>query len=329
MVNAHDTGTLHVATHPVAIRPASPSDRPAIEAIAAQVWDGNDYLPYFLDEWLADTIGQLYVAVDPLDRAVGVSKLTRFAAGEWWLEGIRVDPAHRGKGIARLLHQHGIQLAEARHRASGEREATIRLCTDIGNSAVHHLSEAFGFTQIAQFWRYGANPLPNFAGAAAFQPLTHADIPAVRAFLGASPHYQHVARCSIEPRWVCRTLTDERIGGFAERGAAYVWHGVHHDPNRIDGLVIGVNGPVFVTPESPVEFNLYYLDALPGCLARIAQAVRGLAANIGAARLRHMILARPERLVAIEQAGWRRGNDDSGKACLFSRPLSTPISLDF
>ncbi len=327
MVSPHDTETRNGIAHHVLIRPATPSDRPALESIAAQTWDGNDYLPYLLDEWLADTDGQLYVAVDSLDRAVGVSKLTRFGAGEWWLEGIRVDPAHRGKGIARALHQYGLQLAEARHRASGEREGTIRLCTDIGNQAVHHLSESLGFSLIAQFWRYGANPLPNFPSAAAFRPMTPTDLPAVRAFLDSSPHYQNVARCTIESRWVCRTLTDNRIAAYVEHGAAYIWHGFHHDPSRVDGLVIGVNGPVYVTPDSPIEFNLYYLDALPGSFARIAQAVRGLAATLGVARLRHMTLARPERLVAIEQAGWRRGNDDSGKACLFSRPLSASISF--
>jgi hypothetical protein len=72
----------------------------------------------------------------------------------------------------------------------------------------------------------------------------------------------------------------------------------------------------------PPEFNLTYLDARVGSLASIARAARALDAALDVPSVRHMILARGERLVAIEQAGWRRPKDDSGKACLFSRALN-------
>ena len=40
-----------------AIRPLTVEDRPAVEAIADQIWEGNDYLPAVFDRWLADEDG--------------------------------------------------------------------------------------------------------------------------------------------------------------------------------------------------------------------------------------------------------------------------------
>jgi hypothetical protein len=72
------------------------------------------------------------------------------------------------------------------------------------------------------------------------------------------------------------------------------------------------------------ELVIEYLDAMPGALALMAEAARSLAAAVNCERTWHMLLYRPERLVALEQAGWRCPIDLSGRACLFARQLNEP-----
>lgn len=73
------------------------------------IWEGEDYVPQVWDDWLADPHGQLSVA-EIGGRVVGLGKLTRLAPGEWWLEGLRVDPQWQGRGIGRALHEYHVGL---------------------------------------------------------------------------------------------------------------------------------------------------------------------------------------------------------------------------
>lgn len=319
---------LHLpdSTHPeLTFRRVTAADRPALEAIAAQTWDGNDYLMDVFEAWIADPEGMFYAGCLPDGRLAGAAKLTRFGSGEWWLEGIRVDPKLRGQGIGRAIHAYGVALAEALHRASGESTAEVRFCTDLNNTAVHRMAATFQFRQVAQFWRYSVRVQPSAAYAETFWRCTLDHLPALRTFLDQSPHFANVQQSTIEARWQCRRLTDARLRALIEQGMVWLWRGIHHDSARIDGVLIGYVGSPY--RQMQPEFNVTYLDAQVGGLASIARAARALGATLDVPSLRHMILARGERLVAIEQAGWRRPKDDSGKACLFSRPLSQTITL--
>jgi GNAT superfamily N-acetyltransferase len=309
------------ATHPeLTFRAVTAADRDDLARIAAQTWDGNDYLMDVFEAWLADSEGMFYAGCLPDGRLAGAAKLTRLGSGEWWLEGIRVDPTLRGQGIGRAIHAYGVALAEALQRAHGAGAGEVRFCTDLSNAPVHRMAAAFQFRQVAQFWRYSARVLPSAARAETFRRCTPDQLHALRAFLNSSPHYANVQQSTIEARWQCRRLTDARLRDLAAQGMIWLWHGVHQDAARIDGALIGYVGSPY--RQMPPEFNLTYLDARVGSLASIAQAARALGATFDVPSVRHMILARGERLVAIEQAGWRRPKDDSGKACLFSRALN-------
>ena len=84
------------------VRPARPADRQRILDISAQIWDGYDYVPRLLDEWLAGTAGELLVAV--LNGVVAAFSYRTWVAEEHaWLQGIRTDTALRGKGLGRAL----------------------------------------------------------------------------------------------------------------------------------------------------------------------------------------------------------------------------------
>ena len=86
----------------IQFRKAIESDRQDILRISAQVWDGGDYVPAVLDKWLAPEGGILWVAVVE-NQVAGFSRMTFLNSEQCWMEGIRVDEAHRGKGIGKAL----------------------------------------------------------------------------------------------------------------------------------------------------------------------------------------------------------------------------------
>ncbi|GAB4545824.1 MAG: hypothetical protein OHK0023_04710 [Anaerolineae bacterium] len=314
----------YVMLQPLTIRPARESDREAILEIAARTWEGNDYLPNLLDHWLVDPNGWLLVAADERDQALGLGRLTRLAPSEWWLEGMRVHPDHYGRGIGKLVHTHLVQLVDRLHLEYGESGGQVRLCTDVENTPVHRMCAALGFREVTPFWRYSAEVKPNVYGADRFAKLTAQHIPQVRAFLDRSRHYVLVGESSIESRWLCRRLTNERLAQWVEQEMLYGWYGVRGNGSWLDGVIIGGYGSPYMN--RPPSFNIYYADATYGSAAVMLSALRGLPAHLGLTEpitLRYMLPAREELLVAVEQAGWRRPKDDSGKAILFARALGT------
>lgn len=135
-------GRLHLDT--IQLRRAAEADRADILAIAAQIWEGDDYLPDVIDEWLAPGPGQLIVATDG-GRVVGLGRCVSEFPGFAWLEGLRVDPARQGQGIAKALTARMMELADA-HGAQ-----VVALSTYIDNTASQKVSAGFGFKPVVGF----------------------------------------------------------------------------------------------------------------------------------------------------------------------------------
>ncbi len=141
-VRQHMTGRFDLDN--LQLRSAAVSDRAAILAIAAQVWDGNDYLPDVIDDWLRPGPAQLIVAsLD--DRVVGLARYVAEFPGFAWLEGLRVDPAEQGKGLAKALTARMVEMADQ----SGADLAA--LSTYLDNYASQKVSAAFGFKPVVGF----------------------------------------------------------------------------------------------------------------------------------------------------------------------------------
>lgn len=130
------------------IRSARPKDRAPILAIAAQIWEGHDYLPRVWERWLHDPAGPMVVAV-LAGVPVAVAKTTLQSPTEAWLAGIRVDPAHRGRGIAKAVTAFQLRWLEARHIP------IARFSTAGENEAIHYIAAEMGFQRVAavDHWR--------------------------------------------------------------------------------------------------------------------------------------------------------------------------------
>jgi len=133
-------------------RPATESDRADVFEFCKNIWEGDDYVPYVWDEWFQDPTGVLAIA-EYEGHAIGCSKITRISTGQWWLEGFRVDPQYQGLKVGTHLHNY------VTNWWLENGEGTIRLMTDAGNFAVHHLCDKTDYIKVNEVCGYRATPL--------------------------------------------------------------------------------------------------------------------------------------------------------------------------
>jgi len=136
----------------VTFRPARDGDKARVFEITANTWDGGDYIPQVWERWLADPKGELTVA--ELDGVVvALGKLSWLGDDQWWIEGLRVDPQQRLKGIGQAINSYQLDLARKR----GGR--VVRYATGIRNEGSHRIAARAGFHILTRFVERSAGPL--------------------------------------------------------------------------------------------------------------------------------------------------------------------------
>ena len=169
------------------IRRARPSDRRDVLAAVRTLWGGHDRIPEVFDTWVKHRSGPFFVA-ESAGRVVGMGKLTVLSPTEAWLEGGRVAPRWRRKGIATALIAHRIAFARDR----GFR--VLRFSTSSDNTPIHRAARTFGFRRVASFAYFTAS-----------------------AELGST----------LEPAKLRQErAVRRRLGHFIQRGHAWQWSGI-------------------------------------------------------------------------------------------------------
>jgi N-acetylglutamate synthase-like GNAT family acetyltransferase len=138
------------------IRRARRTDKRDVLAAVRTIWGGEDRIPDVFDSWVTHRTGPFFVAESD-GRVVGTGKLTVLSDDEGWLEGGRVAPRWRRKGIGTALIAH--RIADARDRGL----RVLRFSTASDNTPIHRAARHFGFRRIAAMWRHEA---PAAAGMA-------------------------------------------------------------------------------------------------------------------------------------------------------------------
>jgi len=156
----------------VVIRPALPLDKADVFEFTKFTWDGEDYIKYVWDWWFSDLHGGLFVA-EYAGRAIGMGKLTRISSGNWWMQGLRVDPRFQNKAIGSLLNDFLVQ--DWLERGEG----TVRFLTSAEKVKVHRMAERNGFVRVGDRARFRlgiSNATPS-DGEQPFVPITETEIP--------------------------------------------------------------------------------------------------------------------------------------------------------
>lgn len=196
----------------VVCRKASSQDTPAVMELTRQIWDGDDYIPEVWQDWLADPCGQLAVA-EYLGQVVGLGKLTLLHPGSWWLEGLRVDPAYEGRGVATQLETY--LMADWLKHGDG----MIRLGTASTRTAVHRLCAHSGFEKVGEFTTFAAAALD---GTPSFRPLTGDDVPAAVEFSLAAGSLQF-SWGLMDLSWQWTEPAASHLAQAVQRGQAWWW----------------------------------------------------------------------------------------------------------
>jgi RimJ/RimL family protein N-acetyltransferase len=139
--------TPHSSLH---LRDAVASDKEPILEFCHQTWDWGDYIEFVWDDWFNDPRGGLRVG-EVNGKPVGVNKLTMLTPAEGWMEGMRLNPAYRGRGYAHEFMADMVQLAEAKGAA------VIRLATGSSNAPIQRVAMRLGLRKVAEFTPYNAD----------------------------------------------------------------------------------------------------------------------------------------------------------------------------
>ena len=288
-------------------RSAQPNDKAAITALAAKIWEGEDYLHKNFDNWLAQERGRFVVAYEG-ENLVGCNKLTEFRIGEWWMEGLRVDPDWRGKGIARLLHENILNITEeilAVENLSG----TIRLATDSENYPVHKLALGSGFGHTNRHFLYRADiptDKPLEIEETPFVPVSPSEKAAVEDWFGRSAYFA-ASKGLFEDTWKWYEIRP-RLDTLLRDGRLFWW--------QKDGQVAGLLGVHHRDPETMV---VNYLDSPDGRWAELMADARLLARTYKVSQIKSKPLALPEIKLALPHTGWEIDYDL--EMWVFERPI--------
>jgi GNAT superfamily N-acetyltransferase len=207
--------TQTFASPQVVCRPALPRDTADVIEFCKGIWDGQDYIQYVWDAWLADARGPLITA-EYGGRAVGISKISHVSQGQWWFEGLRVDPRLQGLRIGSHLHEY-VDQWWLEHG-----DGYVRLMTNSKRVKVHHLCEKSGYRKIADVVTYYESTALD-GPTDAFQPVMPGEVKAALEFAFKSPILKLTGL--MDDGWKQVRPDEYLLGEFIRTGRAYWWRG--------------------------------------------------------------------------------------------------------
>jgi GNAT superfamily N-acetyltransferase len=198
----------------VVIRPTLPSDTPDVLEFCKYIWEGNDYIPYVWNEWMADPRGTLFTA-EYAGHAVGIARVTHLAPKQWWFEGLRVNPDFHDKKIGSALHEYITEW----WLENGD--GTVRLWTNAKRVKVHHLCKKLGFVHTQEVTFYAAAPRDEPVDS--FAPAIESQIPEMTEFTLRSPSLP-LAGGMMDMGWQPVVPDEVTFRGVLSRGeGAFLW----------------------------------------------------------------------------------------------------------
>lgn len=277
-------------------RPVRPDDKTRVLEFTAKTWSDGDYIAEVFDDWLADPGGQ-FTAVLVDEHVVAIGKLTDLGDGELWLEGLRVDPEHRKKGIGEALHNYNVDLAR---KMKGR---VLRYATGDENVVSKLFAARTGFIHVGNYWWHEADAIPEFDPPAV---LTPDDWPALKTRLH-SPLIRSKSNLYAH-HWRWRTLSEERLQAHLSAG-------------EVVGLRrrAGLRAWSICAWREVAELSVQHLDAIDAAsLADMARSLRRMAADAGRSKVTLFALEPSALIGALREAGY---SSDEFSMVIFELPL--------
>ena len=167
----------------VIVREAKPSDKKPLMDFVTKTWGGHDYVPSVWDEWLRDKGGKMFV-VEVDGKLVGMNRVRLLKDGTGWLEGVRIHPDFRGKGLASLLGEKSMKYA------SNLGVSTFRLTSSSRNRVAHRQVAKMGFSEVARFDVFRARTKSRLLRGGGVDRLSPSDLSKALRVIRGSEEYR-------------------------------------------------------------------------------------------------------------------------------------------
>lgn len=194
------------------VRPARDEDLPEVAVWTRDTFEWGDYVGDRLPQWISDPRAHPVVCVDA-GRVVGVGNTVMVSPTEAWLEGARVHPDHKRRGIGSMMNAAGLDWAGSQ----GARVA--RLATGAGNEAARRQVESMGYRHTATWAHADLRPLERspVTATTGLRPAPAAD--ADSAWLSwVSGDLAHAGREMLAQGWRWRRAIPEDLLAAVRRG---------------------------------------------------------------------------------------------------------------
>lgn len=141
----------------VVIREAVGSDKAPLMEFIRHVWGGHDYIPRVWDDWISDKKAVLLV-VEVDGSPVGMNRMRFMPDGSGWLEGVRIHPDYRGRGLASMLGRASMEVGAKRG------VNVYRLTSHARNWRAHRQVKKMGLAEVSRLSVYEPAPGARFRG---------------------------------------------------------------------------------------------------------------------------------------------------------------------
>lgn len=196
------------------IREARPSDKNPIMAFVKDIWRGHDYIPRVWDYWIRDRSGRIFVAeVD--ERPVAMNRIRFMEDGSAWLEGARVHPSYRRRGLATLLGRSSMEFARKR----GVR--TFRLTSGSNNKPAHKQVAKMGLVEVARMNLYSQRSGSRFKPPRGVRRAKPSEIPATLKKIKESREFGAGGGVYWD-QFAATSITRKTLSNRAREGSVYL-----------------------------------------------------------------------------------------------------------
>jgi GNAT superfamily N-acetyltransferase len=300
------TGAKIQPMNEITFRPATAADKPAVVAFTQHTWPHGDYIPEIYDAWLTDARGPFLVA-EVKGEVVAVSKVTFLGPDQAWLEGLRVHPEHRRRGLARQFLAYEIALAQSR----GAR--VVRFATAWDNFPIHKIAAEAGMRHVASFVPYWAEALP---GPVRARALRQDDLAAAWDMIAASEVYRRSGGL-YDQGWAWKELNPAEVAQLIQKGDALGWQAPGRE-NAWAGVALLLSD--FYDREA---LRICWLGGDMTQMTEFARDLRYVAAARGLTRVHVPLVDWPELRAALTAAGYQSDPGGEGFSLwIFEKALS-------
>lgn len=198
----------------VIVRAARPSDKAPLMEFITRLWEGHDYIPRVWEVWIRDRSAKLFV-VEVDGMPVGMNRVRFQEDGTAWLEGARIHPSYRGRGLASKLGRNAIEVAAER------KIGTCRLTCNSRNRSAQRQVAKMGFKEIARMSLYVPRRKSRFHTQRRVRKAGEGDAPRLTRIIQSSKEFRAGAGVYWDG-FRTTSLTPETVRERISEGSVYL-----------------------------------------------------------------------------------------------------------